>query len=395
MRVARANKVLGVDLSQQRMADALRGLGLAVSEALGVITVTPPSFRFDITIEEDLIEEVARMVGFDQLPSTAPLAPITPHLIPENQRHPFALRRSLAALGYQETINFSFVDAQWEKDLAGNADPVQLLNPIASHMSVMRSSLIGSLLQVVKFNADRKASRVRVFEVGRVFHKNLDTEDSLQSVKGLDQPMMLAGMAWGPVNELAWKVEKKNADFFDVKADVEAMFAPRPVQFEAAEHPALHPGRCARISSEGQSVGWLGELHPKWRQQWDLSHAPVVFELQLDALLGRTVPVASAVPKLQAVERDIAVVVKEEISHHDLMNCIHSASTQGLLQDAVLFDVYRPAKEGGNVAVGEKSLAVRLTMQSTDATLTDTQIEQAVQAVVQQLTQQLNARLRT
>ena len=395
MRVARANKVLGVDLSQQRMADALKGLGLAVSETSGVITVTPPSFRFDITMEEDLIEEVARMVGFDQLPSTAPLAPITPHLIPENQRHPFALRRSLAALGYQETINFSFVDSQWEKDLAGNTDPVQLLNPIASHMSVMRSSLMGSLLQVVKFNADRKASRVRVFEVGRVFHKNPDIEDSLQSVKGLDQPMMIAGMAWGPVNELAWNVEKKNADFFDVKADVEAMFAPRQVQFEAAEHPALHPGRSARISSEGQPLGWLGELHPKWRQQWDLSHAPVVFELQLDALLERTVPVATAVPKLQAVERDIAVVVKEDISHQVLMNCIHSSPTQGLLQDAVLFDVYRPAKEGGSVAVGEKSLAVRLTMQSTDATLTEAQIEQAVQAVVQQLSQQLNARLRS
>jgi len=395
MRVARANKVLGVDLSQQRMTDALKGLGLAVSEATGVITVTPPSFRFDITIEEDLIEEVARMVGFDQLPSTAPLAPITPHLIPENQRHPFALRRSLAALGYQETINFSFVDAQWEKDLAGNTDPVQLLNPIASHMSVMRSSLMGSLLQVVKFNADRKASRVRVFEVGRVFHKNPDIEDSLQSVKGLDQPMMIAGMAWGPVNELAWNVEKKNADFFDVKADVEAMFAPRQVQFEAAEHPALHPGRSARISSDGQPLGWLGELHPKWRQQWDLSHAPVVFELQLDALLDRTVPVATAVPKLQAVERDIAVVVKEDISHQVLMDCIHYSPTQGLLQDAVLFDVYRPAKEGGSVAVGEKSLAVRLTMQSTDTTLTEAQIEQAVQAVVQQLSQQLNARLRS
>jgi phenylalanyl-tRNA synthetase beta chain len=395
MRVARANKVLGVDLSQQRMADALRGLGLAVSEAQGVITVTPPSFRFDITIEEDLIEEVARMVGFDQLPSTAPLAPITPHLIPEHLRHPFAVRRSLAALGYQETINFSFVDAQWEKDLAGNADPVQLLNPIASHMSVMRSSLMGSLLQVVKFNADRKASRVRVFEVGRVFLKSTDTEDSLQSVKGLAQPMMVAGMAWGPVNELAWNGEKKNADFFDVKADVEAMFSPHRVQFEAAEHPALHPGRCARISFDGKAVGWIGELHPKWRQQWDLSYAPVVFELQLDALLKRTVPVAMAVPKLQAVERDIAVVVKEEISHQALMNCIHSATTQGLLQDAVLFDVYRPAKEGGNVAVGEKSLAVRLTMQSTDTTLTDAQIDQAVQAVVQQLTQQLSARLRT
>jgi len=395
MRVARANKVLGVDLSQQRMADALKGLGLAVSEAPGVLTVTPPSFRFDITMEEDLIEEVARMVGFDQLPSTAPLAPITPHLIAENQRHPFALRRSLAALGYQETINFSFVDAQWEKDLAGNTDPVQLLNPIASHMSVMRSSLVGSLLQVVKFNADRKASRVRVFEVGRVFHKNPEIEDSLQTVNGLDQPMMIAGMAWGPVNELAWNVEKKNADFFDVKADVEALFAPRQVQFVAAEHPALHPGRSARISSDGQSLGWLGELHPKWRQQWDLPHAPVFFELHLDRLLERTVPVATAVPKLQAVERDIAVVVKEEISHQVLMNCIHSSPTQGLLQDAVLFDVYRPAKEGGSVAVGEKSLAVRLTMQGTDATLTEAQIEQAVQAIVQQLSNQLNARLRS
>jgi phenylalanyl-tRNA synthetase beta chain len=396
MRVARANKVIGANLSQQRMADALYALGLPLVETPGVITVTPPSFRFDITIEEDVIEEVARMVGFDQLPTTPPLAPITPQVRPENQRHPFAVRRTLAALGYQETINFSFVDAQWEKDLAGNADPIQLLNPIASHMNVMRSSLIASLLQVVKFNADRKASRVRVFEVGRVFFKDASVIDSLQSVQGMEQPMRVAGMAWGPVNELGWNVDKAQADFFDVKADVEALFAPRQLQFEAATHPALHPGRSARIVLEGQSVGWIGELHPQWRQQWELAHAPVTFELELDALLHKPVPAAAAVPKLQAVERDIAVVVKEQLSHQALMDCIWAAPTQGLLQDAVLFDVYRPAKEGGSVTVGEKSLAVRLIMQSTDdTTLTDVQIEQAVQAVVQQLTQQINARLRT
>jgi phenylalanyl-tRNA synthetase beta chain len=396
MRVARANKVIGANLSQQRMADALHALGLPLVETPGVITVTPPSFRFDITIEEDVIEEVARMVGFDQLPTTPPLAPITPQVRPENQRHPFAVRRTLAALGYQETINFSFVDAQWEKDLAGNADPILLLNPIASHMNVMRSSLIASLLQVVKFNADRKASRVRVFEVGRVFFKDASVIDSLQSVQGMEQPMRVAGMAWGPVNELGWNVDKAQADFFDVKADVEALFAPRQLQFEAATHPALHPGRSARILLEGQSVGWIGELHPQWRQHWELAHAPVTFELELDALLHKPVPAAAAVPKLQAVERDIAVVVKEQISHQALMHCIWAAPTQGLLQDAVLFDVYRPAKEGGSVAVGEKSLAVRLIMQSTDdTTLTDVQIEQAVQAVVQQLTQQINARLRT
>ena len=396
MRVARANKVLGVDLTQERMSQALTGLGLALTEAPGVITVTPPSFRFDLNIEEDLIEEVARMVGYDSLPTTAPLAPITPHVLPEKQRHPFAVRRSLAALGYQETINFSFVDAQWEKDLAGNTDPILLLNPIASQMSVMRSTLIGSLLQVVKFNADRKASRVRVFELGRVFHKSATVQDCLQSIKGIDQPMMVAGMAWGPVNELGWNTESKNVDFFDVKADVEALFSPRLVRFEAGQHPAYHPGRCARISLGDQAVGWLGELHPQWRQLWDLSHAPVMFELQLDALLHKPVPKAAVVPKLQAVERDIAVVVKEDVSHQSLMDCIWAAPNQSLLQDAVLFDVYRPTKEAGSVAMGEKSLAVRLILQSTDdATLTDTQIEQAVQAVVQQLTQQLNARLRT
>jgi phenylalanyl-tRNA synthetase beta chain len=302
----------------------------------------------------------------------------------------------LAALGYQETINFSFVDAQWEKDLAGNTDPILLLNPIASQMSVMRSTLIGSLLQVVKFNADRKASRVRVFELGRVFHKSATAQDSLQSIKGIDQPMMVAGMAWGPVNELGWNTETKNVDFFDIKADVEALFSPRLVGFETAQHPALHPGRCARISLEGQAVGWIGELHPQWRQVWDLPHAPVVFELQLDALLSKPMPKTFAVPKLQAVERDIAVVVSEDVSHQLLMDCIWAAPTQSLLQDAVLFDIYRPTKEAGSVALGEKSLAVRLVLQSTDdATLTDTQIEQAVQAVVQQLTQQLNARLRT
>jgi len=396
MRVTRANKVLGVHLTQERMSQALTGLGLSTTEAPGVITVTPPSFRFDLNIEEDLIEEVARMVGYDNLPTTAPLAPITPHVLAEKQRHPFAVRRSLAALGYQETINFSFVDAQWEKDLAGNKDPILLLNPIASHMSVMRSTLIGSLLQVVKFNADRKASRVRVFELGRVFHKSATVQDSLQSIKGIDQPMMVAGMAWGPVNELGWNTESKNVDFFDVKADVEALFSPRVVRFEAAQHPAYHPGRCARISLGDQAVGWLGEMHPQWRQLWDLSHAPVMFELQLHALLHKPVPKAAVVPKLQAVERDIAVVVSEDVSHQLLMDCIWVAPTQGLLQDAVLFDVYRPTKEAGSVAMGEKSLAVRLILQSTDdATLTDTQIEQVVQAVVQQLTQQLNARLRT
>jgi phenylalanyl-tRNA synthetase beta chain len=396
LRVARANKVIGMPLSQQQCADALRGLGLQVTEGEGTVTVTPPSFRFDLQIEEDLIEEVARMVGYNNLPTNPPLAPITAKVRAENSRSPFAVRRLLAGLGYQETINFSFVEESWERDLAGNADPIRLLNPIASQMSVMRSSLIGSLLQVVKFNADRKADRVRVFELGRVFKRDASVKGSDTTVEGFDQPMKVSGMAWGPLEPLNWTGKSRLVDFYDVKADVENLLAPARAEFIAAEHPALHPGRCAQVRLDGRVIGHVGELHPRWRQAWDLPHAPVVFELDLDAVTQRTVPVARAVAKLQSVERDIAVIVNEQVSHAQLMHAIRSAPTQGLLRDAVLFDIYRPkAESAGGLALGEKSLAVRLTLHSDEATLTDAQIETAMSAVMAQLTQQVAARLRS
>ncbi len=397
LRVARANKVIGMSLSQQQCADALRGLGLQVTEGEGSVTVTPPSFRFDLQIEEDLIEEVARMVGYNNLPTHPPLAPITAKIRAENSRNPFALRRMLAGLGYQETINFSFVEESWERDLAGNADPIRLLNPIASQMSVMRSSLIGSLLQVVKFNADRKAERVRVFELGRVFKRDTSVKGSDTTVEGFDQPMRVAGMAWGPEQPLGWQGKARLVDFFDVKGEVEALLAPRKAQFVAAEHPALHPGRSAQVVLDGVVIGHVGELHPRWRQAWDLPSAPVVFELALDAVLARVVPVAQGVAKHQPVERDIAVIVSEAVTHGQLMQAVHAAPTDGLLQGAVLFDIYRPKADavGGALAAGEKSLAVRLTLGSQEATLTDAQIDAAMNAVVTHLGVQLGARLRS
>jgi phenylalanyl-tRNA synthetase beta chain len=374
----------------------LRGLGLQVSEGEGSVTVTPPSFRFDLQLEEGLIEEVARMVGYNQLPTTPPLAPITAKIRAENSRNPFAVRRMLAGLGYQETINFSFVEESWERDLAGNADPIRLLNPIASQMSVMRSSLIGSLLQVVKFNADRKADRVRVFEMGRVFLRDATVKDSDSTVEGFDQPMRVSAMAWGAEQPLGWQGKARNVDFYDVKGDVEALLAPRQAQFLPAEHPALHPGRSARVVLDGVVIGHVGESHPRWRQAWDLSSAPVLFELALDAVLARLVPVAQGVAKHQPVERDIAVIVHESVTHAQLMQSIHDAPTDGLLQGAVLFDIYRPKADatGGALAAGEKSLAVRLTLGSVDATLTDAQIDGAMNAVVAHLGQHLAARLR-
>ncbi|ALK88715.1 phenylalanine--tRNA ligase subunit beta [Limnohabitans sp. 63ED37-2] len=395
LRVARAVKVIGMPLTQQQCADALRGLGLQVTEAAGTVTVTPPSFRFDLQIEEDLIEEVARMVGYNNLPTNPPLAPITAKVRPETERSPSAVRRAIAALGYQETINYSFVEEAWEKDLAGNANPIRLLNPIASQMSVMRSSLIGSLLQVVKFNADRKADRVRVFELGRVFLRDASVADSDATVQGFDQPMKVSGMAWGPLEPLSWTGKSRLVDFFDVKADVERLLAPAQAEFVVSEHPALHPGRSAQVLLNGLVIGHVGELHPRWRQAWDLPHAPVVFELDLEAVIQRSVPVAQPVAKMQAVERDIAVIVREQITHAQLMQAIHSAPTQGLLRHAVLFDVYRPkAEASGGLAVGEKSLAVRLSLHSDEATLTDAQIETAMSAVMASLSAQVAARLR-
>lgn len=397
LRIARANKVIGMPLTQAQCAQALSALGLPVQQGECTVTVTPPSFRFDLQIEEDLIEEVARMVGYNNLPQTPPQAPITAKVRVESQRSPFAVRRELAGLGYQETINFSFVEERWEHELAGNPNPIKLLNPIASQMSVMRSSLIGSLVQVLKFNQARKASRVRVFEIGRVFHRDASVRNTDTTVEGFHQPMRVAGLAFGGADALQWGRKEQGVDFFDIKGDVEALLAPLQVEFSKASHPSMHPGRCAAIVLAGRVIGHVGELHPQWRQSYELTAAPVVFELELDAVLAKPVPVFAPVAKIQPVQRDIAVVVDDSVTHQRLMDTIRGAQTAGLLRDAHLFDVYRPkpAKgQGDELPNQDRSLAVRLTLNSDDATLTEDQIESAVAAVVQALVSQLGARQR-
>ena len=394
LRVARASKVIGMPLTQAQCLSVLQRLGLSVTEGDGTLTVTPPSYRFDLQIEEDLIEEIVRMVGYDNLPDTPPLAPITSRLRHEAERSPFAVRRTLASLGYQETINFSFVEERWEHELAGNPNPIKLLNPIASQMSVMRSSLLGSLLQVLKFNLDRKASQINVFELGRVFLRDSSMQNTDTTVAGFHQPMMLAGLAYGPRFDLNWDQGDKTVDFFDVKGDVEALLSPLTATFAPAEHPAMHPGRCASVTVHGHAIGFVGELHPKWRQGYELAQAPLLFELQLDAVLKRPVPLFKSVSKLQPVERDIAVIVPEAITHAALMTAVNTAATQGLLKRAVLFDVYRPHQGNTAMQPGEKSLTVRLVLASETATLTEEAIETVVQTILSALQQRLQARQR-
>ncbi|MDR2851638.1 MAG: phenylalanine--tRNA ligase subunit beta [Burkholderiaceae bacterium] len=396
LRVARAARVIGMPLTQTQCADALRRLGLPLEQSEGAITVMPPPYRFDLEIEEDLIEEVARLIGYDNLPSTPAQGPVIASVPSEARRSRFAVRHRLADLGYQETINFSFVQAHWEHELVGNRNPIELLNPIASPMSVMRSSLIGSLLQVLRFNLDRKAPRVRVFEVSRVFMRDAAVQTTEVSVQGVRQPMKVAALAWGEA-QLRWERKGGAVDFFDAKGDVEALLAPLTPRFvKLAEHPALHPGRAARVLVQEREIGFVGELHPRWCQQWEFAQAPVLFELDLEAVQARPLPVARPLPRQQAVERDLALVVDESVAYQDLVQTIEAAAAGSPLQQVSLFDIFRPqpgTESSGGLTAGKKSMALRLVFNSDTQALTNEKIEPVIRAIVDAAAQ-LGARLR-
>jgi phenylalanyl-tRNA synthetase beta chain len=398
LRVARAARVLGMPLSQAQCADVFRRLGLSFIEGQGSLTVAPPSWRFDLTIEEDLIEEVIRVLGLHQLPQTPPSAPVTAQPRPEARDTVWGVRHGLAALGYQETINFSFVEERTERELAGNLDPIRVLNPIAAPLAVMRSSLIGSLVGVLKTNLARRNNRVRVFELGRVFKRDEQVVDSLRSVAGVAQPMKVASLLYGAADSLQWGQSERACDFFDAKGDVEALLAPRSARFVADTHPAMHPGRCARVEVDGKALGHVGELHPQWRQGYELPQAPLVFELDLDAVLKRTLPQFKSLPKQQSALRDLALVVHDSVAHDGLIHAL-TADPQGLVQTAVLFDIYKPAaaaSQGGlsGLAADERSLAVRLELLDDQATLTDARIDLAVAAALERARAACGARLR-
>jgi phenylalanyl-tRNA synthetase beta chain len=394
LRVARASRVIGMGVTQAQCAEVFTRLGLPFSEGEGTLTVQPPSWRFDIQIEEDLIEEVIRVIGYDKLPATPPIAPVTARVRPEARRNAHAVRRALAALDYQETINYSFVEARWEAELAGNADPIRVLNPIAAPLAVMRSSLLGSLVQALRNNLARKATRVRVFELGRVFTRDAAAQDGALTVAGVKQPMRVAGLAYGSVDGLQWTAKEQGADFYDIKSDVQKLLASRAAVFTAAEHPALHPGRSASIAIDGRVVGHVGELHPKWRQAYELPHAPVLFELDLEVVLELHMPVFEAVSRQQAVHRDVALVVGESVTHDTLMAALRQDPAR-LIQSATLFDIYKPAASAAGWQPGERSLAVRLELRDDEATLTDERIEAAVNAALARAAETCGARLRT
>jgi len=395
VRTARAIRVIGVPLSDSQIADIFTRLGLAFTQENGVFSVTPPSYRFDIEIEEDLIEEIARVYGFENIPALPPVAPNAMYLAPENQRSLFTSRRQLADLDYQEVINFSFVEAAWEADFAGNLAPIKVLNPIASQMGVMRSTLVGSLVANVKYNLNRKLNRVRIFETGAVYMRDQQVENGPLAVAGYAQPKRIAALAYGPQADEQWGQASRNVDFFDVKADLEALFAPVVLRFAKIEHPALHPGRSAQVLLGDTAIGFIGELHPRLQQKYELPLAPVLFEVDGQALQQRQVPAYVEISKFPAVVRDLAVVVKQAVYAQDLLD-VFAAEQQAnpacrILQAIVLFDEYH----GKGLENDEKSLAFRFTLQDTENTLQDDTVEAAMSALIAAVSKVPTAKLRT
>ena len=394
MRIERCRKVTGVPLDKTIMLDTFKRLGMPVRDLGDALEVTPPPYRFDLSLEEDLIEEVARLYGFDKLPALPPQAAAAMNIAPESRRSVLGFKQLMAARDYFEVINYSFVDADWERDLAGNPLPIRVLNPIASQLGVMRSSLFGGLVANVVYNVNRKQGRVRAFETGSIFRRDASVPDGALSIAGFAQPRMLGAIAYGPAAREQWGIKTRAVDFFDIKGDLEALLAPLTAQFAPTPHPALHPGRSARISIDGQPAGFIGELHPKWVQANGLLAAPVLFEIDLSLVASVPLQGHNEVSKYPPLSRDIALALSATVAAAEVLTTLYAAVPERI-SSIELFDDFRPrAGLPGGLAETEKSLAFRVVMQDTQKTLTDAEADETIARMVTAAQQKHQARLR-
>lgn len=382
-RAARCRKLVGVDIPTDFMEEAFKRLGFEYTRDGDLFTVTSPTYRFDIEIEEDLVEEVARLWGYDKLPENPPLERAVMLPSREDRRTQHDLRLKLAGRGYQELVNFSFVEEKWEKDFGGEAAPIRLLNPVASQLSVMRTQLIGGLVDILRYNLNRKEDRVRVFELGRVFFQDPTIEPSDTSVKGVRQPEHLAGLAYSTADAPQWGIKSRRVDFFDVKGDLERLAFPLTLDFVPEVFPSLHPGRSAGVYLDGKRIGLIGELHPRLQQAYDLPLCPVVFEIDVEPLLSVPVPEHKPVSKFQKSLRDISLAVPASVTSKQIFDAVRAARRTDVrlacLTDFRLFDVYHPE----NQPSADKSMAFRLVLESFgEEAVTEAQIEGATEAVI-------------
>ena len=382
LRMERVRRVLGTPLERDRCETLLRRLGMRLTRSGAGWRVVPPAYRFDIRREEDLIEELARLHGYERLPARLPVVAMSAHVVPEGRVSESRLRALMVDRDYQEVITYSFVDPKTQSLIDPGQNAVRLANPIAADMAVMRTTLWPGLLQTVAYNQKRQQTRVRVFELGRRF-RNDD--------EGLRQEMVLAAAVTGPAAPPQWGIPPREVDFFDLKADVESVagLGGRNCRFHPASHPALHPAQAARIEIGGQPAGLVGMLHPEIQALLELDRSVFLFELDVDVCQTARVPVFTEISKFPSVRRDLSLILPETTAAQAIMD-LASAVAGNLLVHLELFDQYR----GKGIDSGRKSLSLGLTLQDSSRTLKDDEVDTLVAKIISTLESELGARLR-
>ena len=383
LRHTRLNRVLGVELEQDDVSRILTDLRMQPVLNEGVWTVTAPSDRFDIEIEEDLIEEVARIFGYDNIPATLPAGELNPGVVSETRVSQQRVEQSLCAAGYQEAVNYSFTSRKLLAQFSMDENVLPLANALNADLEVMRTALLPGLLETVSRNLRRQQERVRFFEIGTVFEQQDQLTESLH----------VAAVASGNALPEQWGVENRATDFFDLKGDLEAMISLRgetgELQFRNTQLPWLHPGQAAMVSIDGIDIGWAGSVHPSILKDLEIKSSVLAFELDLNVLSKREIINTNNISRFPSIRRDLALRVPEKISFAEIRSNVIDLAGD-LLVNLVLFDLY----SGHNVEKGYKSLAIGLILQNVSCTLTDEVVDSLVKNVVQGLNSRLDAQLR-
>jgi phenylalanyl-tRNA synthetase beta chain len=384
LRHQRAERVLGMSLRPSQIETVLGRLGMDLRIQAGGWSVTPPSYRFDISREVDLIEEIARVLGYDQLPARQPRSALRPGAVPEGLLRESRVRHLMVDRDYQEVVTYSFVDPELEALLQSGKQAVRLANPIAANMAVMRTSLWPGLIETLRFNLNRQQERVRVFELGNQF---------AVTARGILETRMVAGAVTGPRVPVQWGLGATPVDFFDIKGDVEALLAlsgsPEQFRFVPADNPALHPGQSARIELEGGEIGWIGAVHPGILDKLGVDRPIYLFEIDLLAISRVAIPKFVPISRFPSIRRDLALIVDRGLAASTVMDCVRRHAG-ALLVNLELFDEYR----GEGIDSGRKSLGLGLTLQDSSRTLNEEAVDAVITRVVGALAKELSAQLR-
>ena len=384
LRRDRLARLLGLEISDQKVTEILEGLDLGVAVVDDGWQVTPPSHRFDVEIEADLVEEVARIHGYDSIPETTAFVQSPLESVTETRVELERAAEMLIARDYQEVVTYSFIDVDANRAFTGSESELVLSNPISSEMSAMRASLWPGMVAAAAANVARQQDRVRIFEASKSFHGRLGAHTEI---------VRIAGLVIGPVDPEQWGSKGQNADFFDIRSDVDALLLlaadKNELKYVPVTHVALQSGQAAEIRRNGEAIGVVGKLHPNLAKRYDLKRPVYVFELDASKTLATKAPIASLISKFPAIRRDIAVIVDDTVSANDLVDAVAS-SDPTLIKDVRIFDIYK----GAGIEAGRKSVAIGLILQETSRTLTDEDADVVMAATVSKLKDEFAAELR-